>query len=129
MLMLDTCALIWWTMSPEQLSKKATEACQNMEKNGQGLISSISIWEIGIKVKNNKLDIGMSIEEYTQHIRDLGYLSILAVDEHIWLKNISLDWQHRDPADRTIVASALLKNCSLVTADENIIAFYENTIW
>lgn len=25
---LDTCALIWWSLDPEQLSQRAKEACQ-----------------------------------------------------------------------------------------------------
>ncbi len=128
MIMLDTCALIWWTLDPQQLSVKATEACRKMEQN-EGIISSITLWEIGIKLKNRKLDIGMSIEQYVNLIHKLGYLKIVPVDEHIWLKNLSFEWEHRDPADRTIVATAMLNKCSLVTSDGIIRAFYGKTLW
>ena len=87
--LLDTCALIWWTLDQEKLSSKALKACQKMEQ-GVGYISSISLWEIGIKIKNRKLDIGMTIEHYVKNIHKLGYLKIIPVDETIWLKNLSL---------------------------------------
>ena len=51
------------------------------------------------------------------------------VDVLTWIKNIELDWDHRDPADRTIVATASLHACPLVTSDSAIRAFYSQTIW
>lgn len=128
MLLLDTCALIWWTLDPKKLSNKAKEACQRMERS-EGIISSISIWEIGVKIKNNKLDIGMTIEKYTELLYMLGYLKIIPVDEQIWMRNLSLNWKHADPADRTIVATAMIHQASIVTADENIKHFFDKHIW
>lgn len=128
MLLLDTCALIWWTLDPKKLSSKAMQACQKMERS-EGIISSISIWEIGIKIKNNKLDIGMPIEKYSELLYMLGYLKIIPVDEQIWMRNLSLDWKHPDPADRTIVATAMTHRASIVTADENIKRFFDKHIW
>lgn len=128
MLLLDTCALIWWTLNPDKLSNRAIEACEKMEKS-KGIISSISIWEIGIKIKNNKLDIGMTIEEYTELLYALGYLKIIPVDEQIWMLNLSLNWKHSDPADRTIVATAMKHHASIVTADEAIKSFFIAHVW
>jgi PIN domain nuclease of toxin-antitoxin system len=56
-------------------------------------------------------------------------VEILPVDEKIWLKNLQLDWPHRDPADRTIVATATLFSCPLITSDRVIQSFYAETIW
>ncbi len=128
MLLLDTCALIWWTLDPKKLSDKATEACQKMERT-EGIISSISIWEIGVKIKNKKLDIGMTIEKYTELLYMLGYLKIIPVDEQIWMHSLSLNWKHPDPADRAIVATAMMNRASIVTADENIRHFFDKHIW
>jgi PIN domain nuclease of toxin-antitoxin system len=44
MVLLDTCALIWWTLDPKELSKPAARACDEIHETG-GIISSISIWE------------------------------------------------------------------------------------
>lgn len=128
MILLDTCALIWWTLDPKKLSPKALRACQKMEQS-EGLISSISIWEIGVKIKNKKLEIGMSIEKYTELLHKLGYLKIIPVDDQIWIRNLSLNWEHADPADRTIVATAMDHRANIVTADERIKQFYNKHIW
>ena len=85
--------------------------------------------EVGIKIKNKKLDIGMSIDSYVKKLHQLGYLNIVPIDEEIWLKNLALDWKHKDPADRTIVATAKIKDCVLVTSDKVIQRFYKKTLW
>lgn len=126
--MLDTCALVWWTLDPDKLSPKAYQACVNMELK-EAYVSSISLWEIGVKIKNRKLDIGMSIEGYVKKLHQLGYLNIIPIDEDIWLKNLALDWKHKDPADRTIVATAKIKDCFLITSDKVIQRFYQKTLW
>ena len=125
---LDTCALIWWTLDSDQLSKKAQQACSKMVKSDV-YISSISLWEIGVKIKNKKLDIGMDIESYVSKLEQLAYLTILPVDTTIWLKNLSLNWKHKDPADRTIVATAIYKKAHLITKDQTIRDFYPKSLW
>lgn len=126
--LLDTCALIWWTLDPKELSNQAAKSCQKIKTDG-ALVSSISIWEVGIKIKNKKLDIGMSLSEYVRRLNKLNTLQFIPVDNRIWIKNIELDWPHRDPADRTIVATAELNEAYIITADKDIIEYYPKTIW
>ena len=128
MVFLDTHALIWWTLDPEKLSKKASLRSSKIHQTG-AFISSISIWEIGIKIKNGGIDIGMSVEEYLFRIKDLNCIDIVPVDEQIWIESIALKWDHKDPADRVIVATAMMKSLPLISKDEKISAFYRNTIW
>ncbi len=51
------------------------------------------------------------------------------VDEDIWVSSISLDWSHRDPADRVIVATATQRDIPIVSKDTIIRDFYLNVIW
>jgi len=126
MIVLDTSALIFWTLDPQRLSPKAKQVIEQADRI---LISSISIWEIALKVKHQKLDIPLSMNEYVDRLRQLGSLEILAVDIQTWLDNVDLPWDHRDPADRTIVALAVRNNCPLITSDEMIANFFAKTIW
>ena len=128
MILLYTCALLWWTLEPENLSNAAAIACKKIDSKG-GAISSISIWKIGIKLKKGTLNIGLSIEEYVKRLKSLGTLEIIPVDEDIWVKSIKLDWNHKDPADRAIVATATLRDVPVVTKDSTIRDFYPKTIW
>ncbi len=123
-LLLDTCALIWWTLDQEKLS---TDTLMTLNKN-ELLLSSISIWEVGIKIKNNKLNIGMDIQTYVDRLKELSMLKIIPVNEEIWLKNLELDWAHKDPADRAIVATASLYQAWIVTTDQTICSYYDKIL-
>jgi PIN domain nuclease of toxin-antitoxin system len=124
-LVLDTCALIWWTLDQQQLSDKVLAVLNEHEVYA----SSISIWEVGVKVKNKKLDIGMNIKTYLDKLHEISTLKILPVTEEIWVSNLNLLWEHRDPADRTIVATAELTKSWIVTSDQMITSFYSKIFW
>lgn len=124
-LLLDTCALIWWTLDQQQLPQNVLSTLNEQDV----YISSISLWEIGIKIKNKKLDIGMSIKTYLDKLHDISTLTILPITGETWVGNINLQWEHKDPADRTIVATAQLMQSWIVTSDQVITAFYSKVFW
>lgn len=126
MIVLDTSALLYWTLADTRLSPKATQAIAQAD---QIIISSISIWEVGLKVKNAKLVLPLPLQMYVDNVKNAYKIEIVSVSETTWLKNLELNWQHRDPADRTIVATALLHSCPLVSSDQQIRSFYPQTIW
>jgi len=119
---LDTHVLLWWAVDPDKLSSGAAASLAAMERHG-GFASSISIWELGVKIQRGKLEIGISIDEFARRIRKSGIIELLAVNTATWLRSLELDWEHRDPADRVIVATALLQDVPLITADSEIRRF------
>ncbi|NJK77264.1 MAG: type II toxin-antitoxin system VapC family toxin [Oscillatoriales cyanobacterium RU_3_3] len=126
---LDTCALIWWSLDPDKLSQRAKEACQQMEREKNGLVPSIAMWEIALKIKNNKLDLGVSIDEYLATLKKSNVIRIVPIDEDIWLESVKLEWEHRDPADRVVVTVAKRNQAAIITADRKIASFYSLVIW
>jgi len=122
----DTSALIYWTLDPDHLTENAKETIKQAD---QIVISSMSVWEIGLKVKQGKLDIPIPISHYAERLNRLDRLVIQNVTVNAWLENLALEWDHRDPVDRTIVATAQLLSCPLVTSDKETTSFYKNTIW
>jgi PIN domain nuclease of toxin-antitoxin system len=123
---LDTATLIYWTVDQPNLSSTAATTITN----AQGIIiSSISVWEIARKVKNGKLAIPLPVQAYVDLLRRANKVQIMPVTEEIWLKNVELAWSHRDPADRTIVATAILHGYPLISPDRQIQNFYAATIW
>ncbi|HKY40129.1 MAG TPA: type II toxin-antitoxin system VapC family toxin [Polyangiaceae bacterium] len=122
MIVLDTHALLWWALDPDQLSGRARDLVAQMERRG-GFASSISVWELGIKVQRGKLDLGIDIEEFAKRVRMSGVVELLPVDATVWLRSLALEWDHRDPADRVIVATALLNDVPVLTKDETIHSF------
>jgi PIN domain nuclease of toxin-antitoxin system len=118
-IVLDTHALLWWTLSPGQLSRPATEVLARVAQTG-GLASSISIWEIGVKVQRGKLALGISVDELVRRVERSGVVELVPVDTPIWLRSLALSWDHKDPADRVIVATALHRGVPVMTKNEAI---------
>jgi len=120
MICLDTHVLLWWALDREKLSNRAAELCREMELRGGGCASAISIWELGVKIQKGALEIGVKIEDFARLIHQSGAIELVPVTDAILLANLALDWTHRDPADRTIVATARLRNVPLLTKDRII---------
>ncbi|MEH2459444.1 type II toxin-antitoxin system VapC family toxin [Nostoc sp.] len=128
-IVLDTCALIWWSLDPARLSEPAKEACNYMERDKNGLVPSTSIWEIAIKIKNQKLDLGVNLNEYVVTLKKSSAVKIVPIDENIWIESVNLEWGHRDPVDRVVVALARSNQAAIITADKEIANFYSEVIW
>jgi PIN domain nuclease of toxin-antitoxin system len=128
MVVLDTHVLVWWTLDPAQLSVPAQRFCDEIPKSG-AMVSTISLWEIGIKIKRGNLELGVGLNEYVRRLQSLKGLEIVPVDVEHWLGNLNLPWDHRDPADRTIVATAQLHDLPLISKDAAVRAYYPKTIW
>lgn len=128
-IILDTCALIWWSLDPDKLSESAQEACYQMEQEKNGLVPSTAIWEIAIKVKNHKLDLGVDIDDYVKTLKKSDVIQMIPIDEKIWLDSVKLKWEHRDPVDRVVVAVAKINAAAIITADKTIANFYSSVIW
>lgn len=123
---LDTCALIWLTLDPTELSAKAHKLIARSESL---IVSSISVWEIGVKVKKGKIELGTDYQDYVERIASADTIQIIPVDHRIWADSVMLDWKHRDPADRVIVSLAMLLNLPLITEDRTIAKFYDGVVF
>jgi PIN domain nuclease of toxin-antitoxin system len=117
-LLLDTHAAVWWAENPLLLSVEASTALA--DRINTVWFSSASAWELAIKIKTGKLtlDVVSLVDQLTQNgIRILG----IGIDDAIAAG--SLDWLHRDPFDRMLVAQAQRLTMLLVTRDEIIQTF------
>ncbi len=108
------------------LSNAALTAINDAETIG---IPTISVWEVGWKIKMGKLRLPITTEVLYDRLHKIDRVKFLPTTADIWLKTVALDWDHRDPADRVIVATAMLNNCPLVTSDGPIRQFYDRVIW
>jgi PIN domain nuclease of toxin-antitoxin system len=127
-IVVDTHALLWWALDPQRLSDTARRIVADMERQG-GYASAISIWELGVKVKRKKLELPISVEELARRIERGGVIELLPVDTSTWLRSLALPWEHSDPADRVIVATAMMRGLPLLTKDAVIQEFMENAVW
>jgi PIN domain nuclease of toxin-antitoxin system len=117
-IVLDTHAWIWWVTAPERLGKKATRAIKKASRVG---IPAISVWEIATKAQRGKLKFDRPYPIWLdQALAEDPRTELIALVPRIAIATAGLPWAHTDPADRMIVATALVHQIPLVTADERI---------
>lgn len=127
MITLDTCSLVWLSLSPDRLSKNADKAI----KNNSLVMSDISLWEIAMLTKSGRLIIDISYSEYIELLLSSFSIQVDPITPEIARMSVEFDDSvNSDPADRIIAATSLIENAPLVTADKNLIkAKVINTIW
>lgn len=124
--LLDTSALLYWTLSPSSLTQKASRA---LAKASEICVSGISLWEIGIKAGKGKLRLPLPLREFAGRLQSVEKVLLLEVGVEDWLATVELAWDHRDPADRVVVATAMRREIPLITSDVEMRKFYPNVIW
>ena len=131
MILLDTSTLIWWTTALEKLSKKARDVIEKEIKEGVFFVSSISIWEIYLLVKKEKVRFSVDIDTWLEKVGSSPYINFIPVDNKIAAKSVMLpDFSNKDPADRMIVATALINGATLVTSDKRILNYpHVQSVW
>ena len=127
MIPLDTCSLVWLSLSPDRLSKNANKAI----RNNSLIMSDISLWEIAMLTKSGRLIIDTSYSEYIELLLSLFGIQVNPITPEIAKISVECDDSvNHDPADRIIAATSLVEDAPLVTADKNLIkAKIINTIW
>jgi PIN domain nuclease of toxin-antitoxin system len=125
--LLDTCAVIWATMSPSALSHKARKTLAN--ESNVILVSAASAWEIATKVRLGKLPGAEKLEQdYLAVMEEAGY-ELLGIDTASALRAGRLTAEHKDPFDRMIAAQALALDVAVLSPDTQFDQFGVRRIW
>ena len=115
-LLLDTCCWLWWLSDTSKLRQQQLEAIAN--RRNQLFLSTASIWEISIKVNNNKLTLPQPLDKLIEKQCPIDNIIILEIKAHHAAKAGKLTLHHKDPFDRMIIAQASSNNLSVVTSDK-----------
>jgi PIN domain nuclease of toxin-antitoxin system len=115
-LLLDTCALLWLATGHKNLSRTAKN---RINQAGLVGVSAISAWEIGLKTARGELKLPAEPEAWFNEILTHHDLRVYEITTPIAFQANRLPWHHRDPADRLILATAMLHRMPIVTADKN----------
>ncbi len=71
-------------------------------------------------VAKGRIVMDLLLPAWRQDLLDLGLIEI-PVDGEVGIAAVQLEDLHNDPADRIIIATALLQRAVLVTADQRIL--------
>jgi len=121
-LLLDTCAVVWFTEDAPQLSGPAAAAIE--KPDNVILLSAVVAWEIAIKralgklPANNYLDVLLAAGGAELPVRIAHARAVETLPPH-----------HSDPFDRLLIAQAHAENATLVSADERIRRYDVSMLW
>ena len=120
-LLLDTQILLWWLDADPSLSQDAIGLIGNPENTI--FVSAVSIWEIRLKQSLGKLRLPANFLDRlaAESFENLPLTAAQAT------RIGQMEWVHRDPFDRMLVAQAQSESMLLLTADE-VLAGYGSAV-
>lgn len=126
-LLLDTHTLLWFWWDDPRLSVSAKAAI--VKPINRKLISIASCWEVAIKVKLNKLDLGESYREFMHREILRNHFEILPISLDHLAVVADLYLHHRDPFDRLLIGQASWEDIPIVSGDSQFDAYQITRIW
>jgi len=113
-LLIDTQSFIWFMEDDVKMPMKI-KGIMN-DKDNVLLLSIVSLWEITIKTSIGKLKMQRSIDDVIKNISEDGF-KILPIKPNHLLTLSKLEFIHRDPFDRMIIAQGISENISVISSD------------
>jgi PIN domain nuclease of toxin-antitoxin system len=120
MILLDTHVAVWMLVEDGNLSKKVRVAIRE-ERAQQRKIgcSLVSLYEIANAVRRKRITLSVPVGQFLGEVQKR--LTILPITPEIVISAAQFPPMHGDPMDRIIAATAMIENCTLITADRKIL--------
>ncbi len=111
-LLLDTHVFLWWAKASPNIRAGWVEAI--LDDSNSIHVSAVTAWEVETKKRIKKLDFN---DDVGRVVAEFGFEALSVTLDHASVAG-SLDWDHRDPFDRMLVAQALSNDMVLLSADD-----------
>ncbi len=121
MILLDTHILVRYASGDKKLGKRALASIEGALRTRALSVSAISFWEIAMLVGKRKLRLSDTPMAFRTLVLQQG-IAEHPVDGETGIRSAELSSMHADPADRIIVATAILSGATLVTSDTQILS-------
>lgn len=120
--LLDTHILVRWLVEPKKLSQEQRRAIERAEQEGEPVaFSAVSLTELAVLASSEKPKLNVRLGEFFGELQANPFFQMLPITFEIAAEVASIGGSLRDPADRTIVATARVHRLRLVTSDQRII--------
>lgn len=125
-ILLDTHTFIWFINGDPNLPKEVIKEIRNLKN--QCFISIASIWEIAIKSKLGKLSFSGGFGKLEEFLTE-NQIEILPITfNHIQVLN-DLEFHHRDPFDRILIAQGISEKITILSKDQNFKLYNVAVLW
>ncbi|HEX3761865.1 MAG TPA: type II toxin-antitoxin system VapC family toxin [Kofleriaceae bacterium] len=116
MILLDTHVLVRYMCNEGKLGRRALSVIDRAVSSDELFVSAISFWEVATLVAKRRLELDTTVAAFRDlAIRNGAREQVL--DGDIATLAGELPDAHGDPADRMLVATAIVRGLTLVTAD------------
>jgi PIN domain nuclease of toxin-antitoxin system len=127
-ILLDTCAAIWASISHPTLRRPARTAILEAVARRELFLSSVTAWEIATLARRGRLTLAISATAFVNQLYLHNGAVEISVDREIAFAAGSLSGElHGDPVDRLIVATAIVNGLRVMTRDRNILSYAKRT--
>jgi PIN domain nuclease of toxin-antitoxin system len=117
-LLLDTHIWLWNFTDPDRLARGVDRAIN--DSRNELWVSPVSTWEISLLYDSGRLKLTGGPNAWVQEAMTRAPLREAPLTHEIALATRSVRLAHKDPADRFLVAIALVHGLTLVTADRQL---------
>ena len=118
MTVVDTHTWIWWVSEPARLGKAARRALQGAKRIG---VPAICCLEVAALAARGRITIDRPILEWLHDALAAPGVELLSLTPAVAVRAAELPASFPgDPADRLIVATAILEAAPLITKDDRI---------
>jgi len=115
-LLLDTHVFIWALTDPKRLPATTRAAITNTEN--ELYISSVSFWEIAIKLRSKRLaPIGHEPSTLVEAAESMGFIPIALTPVEAANQGDLAEDTHFDPFDRMLIWQAISRDLILISRD------------
>jgi PIN domain nuclease of toxin-antitoxin system len=119
--LLDTHILVKWVASPDELSPAQRHVLDAVSGTAPVMVSDISLWEVATLVSLGRLALDRPLREWLERAAAPPLVRRIGISPAVAAAVADLpETFHRDPADRIIVASAIIMGAVLLTNDARI---------
>jgi PIN domain nuclease of toxin-antitoxin system len=122
--LLDTHVIIWLA-GGMVIQAAAREEIRRALAENTAFISAISVWEIAQLVVRGRVSMQMAPGQWIDQFLTTTGCSALPLTLESAIAAALLPPIHRDPADRFLIATAVLNDLTLVTRDMKILDYAE----
>lgn len=129
MIVVDTHAVVWLTQEQGLLSEAARSALAEGRCQGSLAIADITLREIAVQVARGRVTVSSPLDIYLKFIE--SRFTVVPIDARIAERSARFGSSYpKDPADRLIGATAIVRGARLVTKDDAIRESGEvNCVW
>jgi PIN domain nuclease of toxin-antitoxin system len=118
-LLLDTHIWIWSYLEPYKISSEVTRELVN--PGNDRFLSAVSVWEAVVLLEKKRIQFRKDFGEWFRQLKEELKLNEVPVSWDVAHELRFTLLNHRDPADRFLVATAKVYGLTLVTADVRLL--------